>query len=478
MEQEKSLVKAGSKLPGFVENAYKSIEEMEKFASLLLKSKLCPNHFYEKGPDNRVDFNKGKTEAVIMVLLHGWQLDLPPMTALQQVVPVNGLMSVKGDGAKSLIFTSGKLKHGSWKEERTGSIENEDMVVSITAARSDTGETLTRSFSVPQAKKAGLWITPQMLSGTDGWKWKQSAWAKYPDRMLYYRALGFLARDLFTDVLNGSYTLEEAQDMPADQTIVIETTSGAEIKIPDKDFNKERSQHLTSRAIDKIDKKNGVTDIQPEPVTQQQKFYTLEEMATMPTEVLLTICESNPLTKKALDVVPGKNTNRKLREIIDYAQKGKLERFLQEHEHQDQTAPAEPEGQNQESDDIPLESQPQPEGEDEYPGIDNSDLQPTDSFEEAPQETEMEEAQETEPEAQEFEFSVPELPESGIRDFKDLSELYGSLQELTPPVTDKRFTALSKLNEVFDRFESKEDFCRKGTPEEFNILLNLNAVTE
>ena len=118
--------------------------------------------------------------------------------------------------------------------------------------------------------------------------------------------------------------------------------------------------------------------------------------------------------------------------------------------------------------------QPEPDPEDETPA-DNTDLQPDDGFSnEAPPEDVPEAQQEDTP----FEFEVSELPESGLRDFKDLSNLYGALQEITPPVTDKRFTELSKLNEVFDRFESKEDFCRKGSVDEFNILLKLNAETK
>jgi hypothetical protein len=274
------------------------------------------------------------------------------------------------------------------------------------------------------------------------------------------------------------YTTEEAVDLPQDTTVVIETPSGAEITIPDKDFNKERSQNLTSRTVEKIDKKNGITDVheEKEDPAPPQRLYTMEEMTTMLPNALLKICDSDPLMRRALEVVPGKNTNRKLREIIDYFQKGKLEKFLQEHDK-----PKEPEKKPEPvSDDIPMEPQLQlePEPEDETPA-DNTDLQPDDSFSDTPPpETETGNTPEDTPEDTPFEFEVSELPESGLRDFKELSVLYGGLQEITPPVTDKRFTELSKLNEVFDRFESKEDFCRKGSVEEFNILLKLNAETK
>lgn len=235
-----------------LDNAFETVEEMTKVANLLLESKLCPSHFYEKGMDNKPDYTKGKTAALIMVALHGKKLGFDIMTAMQQVVPVNGLMSVKGDGAKSLILNSGKIEPGSWKEERTGSIEDENLKVTITATRSDTKETLSRSFSVDQAKRAGLWVTSQQATGQDGWKYKSSAWYKFPERLVGYRALGFLARDLFPDVMSGVYITEEARDIPADTTEVIETESGAKITIPDKEHSKGRSAKMTDRVVDKI----------------------------------------------------------------------------------------------------------------------------------------------------------------------------------------------------------------------------------
>jgi hypothetical protein len=60
--------------------------------------------------------------------------------------------------------------------------------------------TLT-SFSVADAKKAGLWG-------------KSGPWTQYPKRMLQLRARGFALRDAFPDVLKGLVTAEEAQDYP------------------------------------------------------------------------------------------------------------------------------------------------------------------------------------------------------------------------------------------------------------------------
>ena len=87
--EQKGLVKSSINLPGFVEDAYNSVDSMTKFSELLLESKLCPDHFYEKGADNKPDYTKGKTAAVMMVLLQGHQLQLPPLTALQHWRNIN-----------------------------------------------------------------------------------------------------------------------------------------------------------------------------------------------------------------------------------------------------------------------------------------------------------------------------------------------------------------------------------------------------
>ena len=56
-------------------------------------------------------------------------------------------------------------------------------------------ETFTGSFSIEEAKQAGL-------LGKDNWK-------NYPARMLKHRALSFAARDSFPDVFAGIYTPDE-----------------------------------------------------------------------------------------------------------------------------------------------------------------------------------------------------------------------------------------------------------------------------
>lgn len=73
---------------------------------------------------------------------------------------------------------------------------------SLHGKRADTGDTWQASFSMEDAKRA-------MIN-------KSPSWNKYPDQMLYNRALSKLARQLFPDVIGGCYVEGEIQVLQED----------------------------------------------------------------------------------------------------------------------------------------------------------------------------------------------------------------------------------------------------------------------
>jgi len=133
-----------------------------------------------------------KPEDVLVKIQTGMEIGLPPMRALTQVVVVNGRPSLMGDGALALVRRSGLL--GGYEEGIEG--EGDAALGHAWAKRSDTGESARRTFSIAEAKRAGLWG-------------KKGPWTEYWQRMLVYRARGFLLRDLFSDVLMGLHLTEE-----------------------------------------------------------------------------------------------------------------------------------------------------------------------------------------------------------------------------------------------------------------------------
>jgi hypothetical protein len=486
METEKALVKsAETRLPKFVEDAYDSVEKMERFAKILLDSKLVPNYFYEKLPDGKSDFTKGKTPAVVAVLIQGYQLQLPPLTALQHIIPVNGLLSIKGDLAKSMIFNSGKLKPSSWVEEETGSIENGDLVVKITATRSDNGQTLSRSFSVAQAKRAGLWITEQQVNGQDGWKFKSSAWWKYPARMINYRALGFLARDMFPDVMAGIYTTEEAMDLPKDTTEIIETPDGNKITIPDKEHSKARSEKMTERVADKIkdpgfgeitqtimqptvvNVSNETVNVPDPPIIPEKGSVevmdgkevhrepkegelTLAAMEKMETDALKKIIMENIEMIEAMNLNPSKNTNKKLREIILAHQEGTLAEYMKEFMT---NRPSDFPEANTQGGEIPI----------------NKD------FDKASKELFLGEAEVKEKiSTNKYEIEVPPFDKGDQRDFASTKQLFNLMAGLSPSLNNPRYLELAGKKGILAAFPDREAFCKFATVAMINELLDSN----
>ena len=210
--KNEGLVKSDTNQLGFVEQSLQNLDKALVYAKGLVDSKMLPKHYYE---DNGTP-KPNAAQSALLVIQMGREIGLSTLQSIQQIVPVQGMLSLKGDGAKALIRGSGKVKE--WKEEFFG--EGDGYGYKITSTRKDTGETLSTVFTIEDAKRAGLWITDKMAETNP--KLKYSAWYKYgKSRMLKYRCLGFHSRDMYSDVLQGVMTLEEAEDYATDNNVFV-----------------------------------------------------------------------------------------------------------------------------------------------------------------------------------------------------------------------------------------------------------------
>lgn len=144
-------------------------------------------------------------EKAMVAIMHGLEVGLTPMNALQSIAVVNGRPTIWGDGAIGLVRGSGLLE---WMEE-TVTGEGDKMVATCTVKRKGEPQPTKGEFSAADAKTAGLWN-------------KQGPWQQYPKRMLKMRARAFTLRDGFADVLKGLSIKEEVEDFhetaaPADE---------------------------------------------------------------------------------------------------------------------------------------------------------------------------------------------------------------------------------------------------------------------
>jgi hypothetical protein len=85
-------------------------------------------------------------------------------------------------------------KHSITKDKKSN-----EVVCILHGKRADNGDTWVESFSIEDAKKAGIY---------------RNQWLKYPKDMLFARALSRLARQLFPDVIKGCYVQGEISDAP------------------------------------------------------------------------------------------------------------------------------------------------------------------------------------------------------------------------------------------------------------------------
>ena len=163
--------------------------EIERFAEKAARSKMVPSAY------------QGKPDDIVIAVQMGSELGLAPMQSLQNIASINGRPSVWGDAMPGLCRASGKVDY--IKEWATG--EGDALVFHCEAKRKDDPNPISSSFSVADAKKAGLWG-------------KAGPWQNYPLRMLQMRARGFCLRDAFPDVLRGLISAEEAADIPFEAT--------------------------------------------------------------------------------------------------------------------------------------------------------------------------------------------------------------------------------------------------------------------
>jgi hypothetical protein len=135
-------------------------------------------------------------EAVAVAVLHGMEVGLTPLAALQSIAVINGRPSLWGDGALALCVSNPLCE--DFEEAITG--EGDEAVATCTIRRKGRAKPIVATFSMQDAIQANL-------------KGKDGPWKQYPKRMLKMRARAFALRDAFPDILRGISIAEEVQDM-------------------------------------------------------------------------------------------------------------------------------------------------------------------------------------------------------------------------------------------------------------------------
>jgi hypothetical protein len=160
----------------------RTLDEAMTFARAVVAARMAPSGFETP-------------EACMIAILHGMEVGLTPLSALQRIAVIGGRPTIWGDGAMALVRASGLAASIEERIEGTGPT---DWVAICSVRRKGDVHPVERRFSADDARRARLWG-------------KARPWSDYPQRMLQMRARAFALRDVFADVLGGLYLREEIE---------------------------------------------------------------------------------------------------------------------------------------------------------------------------------------------------------------------------------------------------------------------------
>jgi len=188
-----------------------TLEDMRNFCAIIAKTEMVPKAY------------RGKPDDIMVAGSMGSRLGMDVFQAMQSIASINGVPSLYGDAALSMVRSSGLLaEFREWLEldgqvvtEMPNLIEAAEkghrIVQWCKARRQGMAEPRITTYSVTDAKLAKLWLKK-------GYNGQDTPWCTSPGRMLTFRARGFCLRDEFGDVLKGFPLAEEVQDYDVDMT--------------------------------------------------------------------------------------------------------------------------------------------------------------------------------------------------------------------------------------------------------------------
>lgn len=172
-----------------------SIEEAYRMAKAISAAGWAPKSYLInlKRPEEGFDDSR-----IVVGIMHGLELGLTPIAALQSIAVINGSPSIWGDGALAIVQASGLME--DFREEAMLDDKGKVLGYRCTAKRRGLATPITHTFTAAEAQAAGLLD-------------KQGPWQQYRNRMLQMRARAWTLRAGFADVLRGLSIAEEAQDV-------------------------------------------------------------------------------------------------------------------------------------------------------------------------------------------------------------------------------------------------------------------------
>lgn len=185
-----------------------SVEEVYRLATMALKAGMLKRQRTGYGENAIEEGDEAVLARGTMIIMQGMEIGVPPMQAVQLLAMINGRITAHSEAVPGLLFAHGFKIKETW----TGTEMADDWTCHIELTRPN-GDKHVGTFSVKEAKQAGLWDQSPTKTAYGKTKPNDSAWFRYPKRMLKARALGFAGKDGGSDALKGIQVREEAEDM-------------------------------------------------------------------------------------------------------------------------------------------------------------------------------------------------------------------------------------------------------------------------
>ena len=193
----------------------------------------------------------GGFSGILSIAMYARELNIPIMAAIfGGIRPVLGKIEIAPQMMNGMIRKAGHLLHTKQHTHES---------CTIYGKRKDTGEEMTVTFTVEDAKRAKIFKPG-------------GAWETYPKNMVYKSALANLARWLFPDVIGMAYVEGEITEEDEVDKMEVEKTIEIPIKPSDEELQaqfKEKFKDIENMDFDLNDFVKSVIEKNPKKTTSE-----------------------------------------------------------------------------------------------------------------------------------------------------------------------------------------------------------------
>ena len=200
-----------------------SFEDVQRLAKMAVAAGLAPRAWN--------DDDATATAKATAAIMHGLECGVPPMQAMQNIAVINGRTVMWGELLVAVLLSHG-FKVKMWTDG------NGDQRIGRAVVTRPDGEAIEASFSVAQAKQARLWDERERVrkKGKNGDTYEapnDSAWFRFPDDMLQWKALGRANRRGGSDATRGLMIRQDMDEPNKTIDVTPEKSAPALPELPD-----------------------------------------------------------------------------------------------------------------------------------------------------------------------------------------------------------------------------------------------------